>query len=324
MAFKAIHDVLIREWDPIGVSDEPAAQDEYDSYIPRIYRLIVEGADDFALARHLEKIETDQMGLASHHDRNDRIAWRLREVLSPLIGESHAEIRKGMTTTIIDISHNITDGMATDPRLPAVRLHDVWKREESAKRYASGVSFQIALIELCQNTGTYIDCPWHRFEDKQGVWNFPLERLVNVPATIVDARNHIGGDGEIEFECVTAAIKGADVSQGRAVLICTGASKNWGTPQYADGNHPWISERCAQALVEAGATIYGIDALNADHFSDLRRPVHSTLLRANIPILENLCNLEQAVGRIDLRLISAPLKIVGFGSCPVRAYLSTH
>src|SRR5262249_27137409 len=99
-----------------------------------------------------------------------------------------------MNSTIIDISHHITDGMTTDPRLPAARLHDVWKREDSAKKYAPGVSFQIALIELCQNSGTYIDCPWHRFEDKHGVWNFPLERLVNVQATIVDAREHIGRD----------------------------------------------------------------------------------------------------------------------------------
>lgn len=321
VAFKAIHDVLIEEWDPIGVNDVAEAQDEYDDYIPGVYRLIKEGADDSIVAGHLENIEPLWMGLQPHRDRNILVAWRLREVLAPLISESQGELRKDMSTTIIDISHSITDGMVTDPRLPAVRLHDVWKREDSAKRYASGVSFQIALAELCQNTGTYIDCPWHRFEDRQGVWNFPLERLVNVPVTTVDARNHIGGDGEIELECVTSAVKGVDVSQGRALLFCTGASRHWGMPKYTDGNHPWISERCATMLVETGVTIYGIDALNADRFSDLRRPVHSILLRADIPILENLCNLERAVGRNDLRLFAAPLKMVGFGSCPVRAFL---
>ncbi len=30
----AIRKILMEEWDPIGVSDIPEAQDEYDSYIP--------------------------------------------------------------------------------------------------------------------------------------------------------------------------------------------------------------------------------------------------------------------------------------------------
>ena len=29
---KMIHDVLLKEWDPIGVADEPCVVDEYDSY----------------------------------------------------------------------------------------------------------------------------------------------------------------------------------------------------------------------------------------------------------------------------------------------------
>jgi hypothetical protein len=80
LAFKAIHDVLIREWDPIGVGYEPNAQDEYDSYIPTIYRLISEGADDMKIAEHLEQIETDSIGLSFTGDRV-QIARRLREVV---------------------------------------------------------------------------------------------------------------------------------------------------------------------------------------------------------------------------------------------------
>jgi len=79
LAFKAIHDVLISEWDPIGVGDEPLAQDEYDSYIPVIYRLISEGVDDLTIARHLEQIETESMGLSPSGDRNMQVARRLRE-----------------------------------------------------------------------------------------------------------------------------------------------------------------------------------------------------------------------------------------------------
>ena len=34
---EAIHQILLHEWDPIGVAHEPAAHDEYDSYIHEIH-----------------------------------------------------------------------------------------------------------------------------------------------------------------------------------------------------------------------------------------------------------------------------------------------
>jgi len=79
---RLIHEVLIREWDPIGVGKMPQTQDEYDSYIPVIYRLLAEGADDNSIARHLESIETDAMGLRSQGEKNMLIAKRLRIVFN--------------------------------------------------------------------------------------------------------------------------------------------------------------------------------------------------------------------------------------------------
>ncbi|MEM8737526.1 MAG: hypothetical protein AAGG38_03475 [Planctomycetota bacterium] len=73
--------MLINEWDPIGVGDEPLAHDEYDSYIPVIYRLITEGADEDKIARHLKKLETISMGVRSSGDHNRTIAQRLKEAV---------------------------------------------------------------------------------------------------------------------------------------------------------------------------------------------------------------------------------------------------
>ena len=82
VAFKALHDVLINEWDPIDVNDSPEAQNEYDSYIPVIFRLVSEGKSDRDIADHLAMIESDWMGLTPQPDRNLRIASRLREVVA--------------------------------------------------------------------------------------------------------------------------------------------------------------------------------------------------------------------------------------------------
>ena len=54
----------MRDWDPIGVSDEPGAQDEYDDYAAHICsRLLDDSSTDAELAAYLAHIETEWMGL---------------------------------------------------------------------------------------------------------------------------------------------------------------------------------------------------------------------------------------------------------------------
>ena len=57
-----IADILRRNWDPIGIKDEPAAQGEYEAYVGGVYRLIAAGATARQLAEHLVQIETDRLG----------------------------------------------------------------------------------------------------------------------------------------------------------------------------------------------------------------------------------------------------------------------
>jgi hypothetical protein len=56
--------VLLHDWDPLGVADEPSAQDEYDSYVGGVYRLLASGASAQEIADHLWEIETDVMGIS--------------------------------------------------------------------------------------------------------------------------------------------------------------------------------------------------------------------------------------------------------------------
>ncbi len=59
---KSIAQVLLRDWDPIGVKNEPQAQDEYDSYIAGIYRLLAAGATPQVVAEHLCRVEAESIG----------------------------------------------------------------------------------------------------------------------------------------------------------------------------------------------------------------------------------------------------------------------
>jgi hypothetical protein len=60
-----IRHVLMDVWDPIGVKDEPNAQDEYDGYVGRLFELLVSDAPDTELIEHLYWAAHDRMGLDS-------------------------------------------------------------------------------------------------------------------------------------------------------------------------------------------------------------------------------------------------------------------
>ena len=64
----------------------------------------------------------------------------------------------------IDLSHMIEDGMITYKGLPAPIVCDYLSRERSRSMYEAGTEFQIGKIEMVTNTGTYLDCPFHRYE----------------------------------------------------------------------------------------------------------------------------------------------------------------
>ena len=71
---EAIRQVLVRDWDPIGVKDDPEwPRDEYDSYIGEIYRYLARGESPEFIARHLRFIEETAMGLG-HLPESARLA----------------------------------------------------------------------------------------------------------------------------------------------------------------------------------------------------------------------------------------------------------
>jgi kynurenine formamidase len=98
----------------------------------------------------------------------------------------------------------------------------------------------------------------------------------------------------------------------------TGWDARWRTDAYFEG-HPFLTADAAVRLREGGAVLVGIDSLNIYDTADLRRPVHSTLLRADIPIVEHLRGLEQLPDR-GFRFFAVPVKFKGMGTFPVRAF----
>jgi kynurenine formamidase len=209
----------------------------------------------------------------------------------------------------VDLSHVISDGMVTYPGLPSPVIETHLSREAAEEVYGPGVTFHIGLVTMCTNTGTYLDVPYHRFADGHDLADLDLVRVASVPAVCLDRR------GTITIDLDSSEL--VDL-EGHAVLVRTDHSSKFGTAAYADG-HPHLAVGAAEALVAAGVACVGIDSLNIDSTDDSRRPVHTTLLRAGIPIIEHLTNLG-AVPSSGFSFTAVPPKIEHAGTFTVRAY----
>lgn len=211
----------------------------------------------------------------------------------------------------IDLSHTIEHGMITYKGLPAPIICDFMSREKSKSIYEEGTEFQIGKVEMVSNTGTYIDTPFHRYENGKDLSEIVLEKIVDVEAIVIPANYREG------IEIRKSFFENKNL-RGKAVLVNTGWSSFWRTDAYFE-NHPFLTEEAAIYLRDHEAALVGIDSHNIDDTRGKARPVHTTLLGAEILICEHLCHLDQLPGH-GFTFTVVPPKIKGVGTFPVRAF----
>jgi arylformamidase len=213
---------------------------------------------------------------------------------------------------LIDLSHEIEQGMVTYKGLPAPLMCDYLSREASRGNYAPGTEFQIGKIDMVGNTGTYLDSPFHRYADGIDLAGLQLQRLANLDCVV--ARTDPGLRAIDKLPLADRDVR------GKAVLVHTNWSRHWRTDRYFEG-HPFLTGTLAQWLVDCGAVLVGIDSHNIDSTDGGDRPVHSTLLRNDIAIVEHLTNLTAAPERGG-KFFAVPPKLKNFGTFPIRAFVA--
>jgi kynurenine formamidase len=213
---------------------------------------------------------------------------------------------------LVELCHVVRHGMTTYPGLPGPEIRDHLSRADSRERYAPGTEFHIGQITLVANTGTYLDAPFHRFADGADLAEIELARVVDVPGVVIDA------SGLASRGVDRTVLEPHDVS-GHAVLIHTGWARHWGTTSYGAPDHPFITEDAAAWLAGQEPAVVGIDSVNIDDMADGRRPAHTILLGAGIPVVEHMRGLELLPGR-GFRFHAPPVAVAGMGTFPVRAY----
>ena len=60
--YKAVDEILFYIWDPLDCKEIPAARDEYRSYVPKVFKLLISDVNEKEIAKYLSNLEANSMG----------------------------------------------------------------------------------------------------------------------------------------------------------------------------------------------------------------------------------------------------------------------
>jgi arylformamidase len=196
---------------------------------------------------------------------------------------------------IIDVSVPVRPGMVTYPGDPTVTLERVASLE-------GGDVVNLSRLDFGVHSGTHVDAPVHFIDGAPAAEELPLDVLVG-PARVVDLTAADRLDA--------AAFAGFELAE--RVLMKTRNSELWARESFVE-DFLGLTEDGAQALIDAGVRLVGIDYLSIGD-----EAAHQALLGAGVIAVESLDLRNVEPG--DYELICAPLKLVGSDGAPARVLL---
>ncbi|MCE2593203.1 hypothetical protein K6Y31_00010 [Motilimonas cestriensis] len=83
--YRRVDEILFYLWDPIGVCDIPMARDEYQSYLPQVFKLLLNDSKDHEVSAYLIKVESGSMGLSANNKKALEVARLLIETKEAML-----------------------------------------------------------------------------------------------------------------------------------------------------------------------------------------------------------------------------------------------
>lgn len=181
------------------------------------------------------------------------------------------------------------------------------------RRIAKGDGANVSIVSFGNHTGTHVDPPSHFIEGGNSVDKLPLDALVG-PCRVVGYE----GDGHISGAWLERAVPAGT----ERLLFKTRNSARWQqTGATFDRDFVALDESAARWCVARSVRLVGVDYLSVEPFESgkLGHPVHLTLLRANVVIVEGLDLGAIAPGKYEL--VCGPIKLAGSDGAPARVFL---
>ena len=183
-------------------------------------------------------------------------------------------------------------------------LFITWSNVET-HAYASETMF------LSTHTGTHIDAPSHFIQDSRTVDQLDVSRFVSRAILLTIPK-------KADQQITRSDIINCGINANDTVVFATGWEK-WLREENYMSNNPGLSSDAAEYLVSNRVNAVAIDGPSIDRGVDNHFNSHNILLSKGIPVIENLCNLEQLRPATSFTIIINPLKLVGASGSPVRA-----
>ena len=83
--YRRVDEILFYLWDPIGICDIPMARDEYQSYLPQVFKLLINDSKDHEVSAYLIKVESGSMGMSAKSKKALEVARLLIETKEALL-----------------------------------------------------------------------------------------------------------------------------------------------------------------------------------------------------------------------------------------------
>ncbi|WP_457742703.1 cyclase family protein [Thermococcus sp.] len=182
---------------------------------------------------------------------------------------------------IVDLSLPLGEGTPVYPGDPGVKVRP-WALIERDGYYMNA-------LKLGEHSGTHVDAPAHFIPGGKTIDEMSLEKFIG-EAFVIDVRN---GDGTVKLDEIP------DSGYHNRIVLFLGKRE--------------LSPEVALFLVAEGVKAVGTDAMSIGD-----ETVHTILLSEEVPVFENLTNLERLIGR-TFTFIAFPLKIKGGSGSPIRA-----
>lgn len=194
---------------------------------------------------------------------------------------------------LIDLTHKFASKMPVFPGDPVSEL--------SQTAFMDKDSYNDHRLTTQMHVGTHIDAPLHMIPNGKRIDELSLESFIG-NGVLINAE----GLREIGLE----VLGGVQINPGDVVLFQTNFSKKYGSREYFS-HSPFLTINLAKKLIEKKVKLVGLDFAGPD--IDPSWPVHKILLGAEIPIIENLTNLENLVNK-DFEIIALPMNLKSDGS----------
>lgn len=188
----------------------------------------------------------------------------------------------------LDLTHTFKPVMPVYPGDPAPELHKTAFIEKDGL-----VHYE---LKTGMHAGTHMDAPLHMIAGGKYLSDYGAEKFFG-RGVLIDAR----GQTSIHANLLsTAGLQAGDI-----VLVMTGMDKKFRDQEYYN-NYPEVTKEFAQALIDSGTSIFGLDTPSPDTSP---YNVHKILLAKEILIIENLTNLESLINHQNFEIIALPVKL---------------